>query len=62
MHLDYKVTLPDHDFPIGENHKLIPSVYAVGFDPGIPGSRNFPGIESFPGTGIPGKSGFHSRE
>ena len=28
MHLDYKVTLPDHDFPIGENHKLIPSVYA----------------------------------
>ena len=29
MHLDYKVTLPDHDFPIGENHKLIPSVYAA---------------------------------
>ena len=29
MHLEYKVTLPDHDFPIGENHKLIPSVYAA---------------------------------
>ena len=23
-----QVTLPDHDFPIGEKHKLIPSVYA----------------------------------
>lgn len=30
MHLDYKVQLPDHDFPIGERHKLIPSVYAAG--------------------------------
>ena len=29
MHLDYQVTLPDHDFPIGEKHKLIPSVYAA---------------------------------
>ena len=29
MHLEYKVTLPDHDFPIGEKHKLIPSVYAA---------------------------------
>ena len=28
MHVDYKVTLPDHDFPIGAKHKLIPSVYA----------------------------------
>ena len=28
MHLDYKVSLPDHDFLIGANHKLIPSVYA----------------------------------
>ena len=28
MHLEYKVQLPDHDFPIGEKHKLIPSVYA----------------------------------
>ena len=28
MHLDYKVTLPDHDFPIGPQHKLIPSVMA----------------------------------
>ena len=29
MHMEYKVQLPDHDFPIGENHKLIPSVYAA---------------------------------
>ena len=28
MHLEYKVSLPDHDFPIGEQHKLVPSVYA----------------------------------
>ena len=28
MYIDYKITLPDHDFPIGENHKLIPLVYA----------------------------------
>ena len=28
MHVDYKVTLPDHDYPIGSQHKLIPSVYA----------------------------------
>ena len=28
MHVDYNVTLPDHDFPIGAKHKLIPSVYA----------------------------------
>ena len=31
MHLEYKVNLPDHDFPIGERHKLIPSVYAACF-------------------------------
>jgi hypothetical protein len=29
MHLEYKVTLPDHDFFIASRHKLIPSVYAV---------------------------------
>ena len=27
MHLEYRVKPPDHDFPIGEKHKLIPSVY-----------------------------------
>ncbi len=25
MHLDYKITLPDHDFVIASGHKLIPS-------------------------------------
>ena len=29
MHLEYKVMLPDHDYPIGTKHKLIPSVYAA---------------------------------
>ena len=26
MHMEYEVKLPDHDFAVGENHKLIPSV------------------------------------
>ena len=29
IHLEYKVILLDHDFPIGEKDKLIPSVYAA---------------------------------
>ena len=29
MHLEYRVTLPDYDFPIGTKHKLIPSVYTA---------------------------------
>lgn len=28
MHVEYKVTLPDHDWVIAARHKLIPSVYA----------------------------------
>lgn len=28
MHLEYKVTLPDHDWVVAGGHKLIPSVYA----------------------------------
>lgn len=28
MNLEYRVTLPDHDFVVAEKHKLIPSVYA----------------------------------
>ncbi|KAJ8686037.1 hypothetical protein QAD02_021830 [Eretmocerus hayati] len=28
MHVEYKVSLPDHDFVVGSRHKLIPSVYA----------------------------------
>ena len=28
MHLEYKVSLTEHNFPIGKSHKLIPSVYA----------------------------------
>lgn len=29
MHVEYKVSLPDHDFIIAARHKLIPSVYAL---------------------------------
>ena len=29
MPLEYKVTLPDHDFPLGEKHKLTPFVYSA---------------------------------
>ena len=29
MHMEYKVRLPDHNFVVGEGHKLIPSVYGV---------------------------------
>ena len=29
MRMEYKVSLPDHDFVVGEGHKLIPSVYAA---------------------------------
>ena len=28
MCLEYKVRLPDHDFPLGQRYNLIPSVYA----------------------------------
>lgn len=28
MHLEYRVTLPDHDWVVANRHKLIPSVYA----------------------------------
>lgn len=28
MHMQYRVSLPDHDWVVGEKHKLIPSVYA----------------------------------
>lgn len=29
MHVEYKVSLPDHDYVIASRHKLIPSVYAL---------------------------------
>lgn len=29
MHVEYRVTLPDHDWVLAEKHKLIPSVYAL---------------------------------
>lgn len=32
IHVDYCVHLPDHDFVIGQKHKLIPPVYEVCVD------------------------------
>ena len=29
MHMEYQITLPDHDFVVGSKHTLIPSV--IGF-------------------------------
>lgn len=29
MHLDYSISLPDHDWVVAERHKLIPTVYAM---------------------------------
>ena len=29
MHLEYRVSLPDHDWVVAERHKFIPSVYAA---------------------------------
>lgn len=27
MHMNYRIQLPDHDWVVGEKHRLIPSVY-----------------------------------
>ena len=29
MHMEYRVTLPDHNFVVAPRHTLIPSVYAI---------------------------------
>lgn len=60
MHLNYRVQLPDHDFIIGERHKLIPSVYA-----GIcikPNGKGDPDDVTYSGpTFITVRSGKHSQ-
>lgn len=59
MHLEYKVTLPDHDWVVAERHKLITSVYA-----GIvikPDSNGDPSAVSYSDpTYIAVRSGKHS--
>lgn len=59
MHLDYKVTLPDHDWVVAGGHKLIPSVYAgIVIKPGEIGCR---GAVTYSGpTYIAVRSGKHS--
>ena len=41
MHLEYRVTFPDHDWVVAAGHKLIPSVYAgIVINPGEIGNRH----------------------
>lgn len=41
MHVDYRVTLPDHDWVVANKHKLIPSVYAgISIQPNKCGDRS----------------------
>ena len=28
MHVEYRISLPDHDWVVADQHKLIPSIYA----------------------------------
>ncbi len=40
MHVEYRVSLPDHDWVVAERHKLIPSVYAgINIQPNGLGER-----------------------
>ncbi|CAG9782182.1 unnamed protein product [Diatraea saccharalis] len=59
MHVEYKVSLPDHDFVIASGHKLIPSVYA--FCEVKPNKIGRPEAVSYSGpTYIAIRSGKHS--
>lgn len=41
MHMEYRVTLPEHDWVVAPSHKLIPSVYAgIVIEKGGLGNRN----------------------
>jgi hypothetical protein len=40
MHMQYRITLPDHDWVVAPGHKLIPSVYAgIIIKPGLLGQK-----------------------
>ena len=59
MHLDYKVTLPDHDWVVAGGHKLIQSVYAgIDIKPAEIGSRS--AVTYYGPTYIAVRSGKHS--
>jgi len=59
MHMEYRVTLPDHDWVVATGHKLIPSVYA-GIDI-KPGGIKCPNFVSYSGpTYVAIRSGKHS--
>lgn len=59
MHMQYRVTLPDHDWVKAERHKLIPSVYA-GIGINEKGLGNLEAITSSGPTAIRIRSGKHS--
>ena len=56
MYLQYKVPLPDHDFSIGKQHRLIPSVYAS-----CKRQKNDPAISYNGPTYIAIRSGKHDK-
>lgn len=60
MHVDYRLKLPDHDFMIGERHKLTPSVYAgISIKPNGKGDPNNVGYSG--PTFITIRSGKHAQ-
>ena len=56
MHLKYKVSLSDHEFPIGKQHKLIPSVYAS-----YKCQKNYPAISCIGPTYIAMRGSKHDK-
>lgn len=59
MHMEYRVSLPDHDWVVAERHKLIPSVYAgIEIKPMTPGNPQAVGYSG--PTFIAIRSGKHS--
>ncbi len=59
MHMEYSVSLPDHDWVVAAKHKLIPSVYkAIQIQPN--GIRNSVAVGYSGPTYIAVRSGKHS--
>ena len=59
MHVEYRISLPDHDWVVADQHKLIPSVYAgIGIMPD--GLGNKEAVSYYGSTYIAIRSGKHS--
>jgi len=59
MHVEYRVSLPDHDWVVDTGHKLIPSVY-TGIQIQSNGLGNQEAVGYSGPTYIPIRSGKHS--